>query len=302
LLDHLGLPAAPLARVEHANVNDVFFCPGGLVLRIAQRAELDDRLGREVALLRRLRGKLPVADIVTYGRFEGHEFQVQRRMAGEPLVFVWSHMTGAARDSSVSDILRWLDIMRSDTFPTFGRIGVPDRQFSSWSDFCQSDIALRMDRLPHAVAAELGSDLLTDIVRFSAAHLATYERGRPACLVHNDLWPANILVRDGAVSHLLDFELAVSGAAEADLFTLEYFCRKPEEFGHSGQYTDLWERLLRQRPALVAMPNIRRRFDVYDISLTLALWLRSGDLSPEGLEKMKAHLKEIVSGKIERLL
>jgi aminoglycoside phosphotransferase (APT) family kinase protein len=301
-MENLGLPAAPLTRIEHANVNDVFLCPPDLVLRIASQVRPDDRLCREAELLRRLRGRLPVADVVTHGRFEGHEFQLLRRIAGEPLLFVWPGMSDAERDVSASRILDWLDIMRCETFGSFGRIGVPERQFAVWSGFYGSEIARLIDRLPDAVTAALSPDLLEDIVRFTVAHLATFDSGQPASLVHNDLWPANILAHDGVASHLLDFELAISGAAEADLFVLEYFCRKPEKFGHPGQFSDLWDRLLRQRPGLVAAPDIRRRFDVYDIRFTLAVWLRSGDLSPDVLATMRTDLEDIVGGNVDRRL
>ena len=47
----------------------------------------------------------------------------------------------------------------------------------------------------------------------------------PACVVHGDFWPGNLLVRDGAVSGVIDWEMAVlDGPASRDLarFVIAY--------------------------------------------------------------------------------
>lgn len=51
----------------------------------------------------------------------------------------------------------------------------------------------------------------------------------PAALLHGDLWPGNILVRDGALVGLVD-PACYFGHAEVDLAMLDLFCAPPDEF------------------------------------------------------------------------
>src|SRR5262249_28848149 len=94
---------------------------------------------------------------------------------------------------------------------------------------------------------------LLEIVRGNASSMASLMSG--ARLVHADYKPWNLLVRDGAISGVLDWEGAYSGNSLVDLgIYLRYSDRLPPEYRDAfaagyveagGQLPDNWFRLVR---------------------------------------------------------
>ncbi|HWA88598.1 MAG TPA: phosphotransferase [Rhizomicrobium sp.] len=302
LLSRMGIPADKITRIKHAHRNNVFLCGDEFVLRVATKHGAEALLCREVALLRQLRGRLPMPEVVASGIFEGHSYQLQRRISGEPLLFAWRDATDAAKDVSVRRLLNWLDLMHCDRYAQFGCVTKSGTGFESWSSYYSSQIGALIRQLPAAAKATLDQPLLDEIATFACTRAAVLDDGRQPTLVHNDLWPGNVMACDGFATALLDFELAIAGAADLDLFKLEYFCRQPDAFGCPGDYGDLWDRVLRSRSDLFTAPNLHRRFDVYDLRYALATWVHEPDSSQQGLAALRARLELIVGGSACRRL
>ena len=301
LLSMIGVTTDRVTKITHARRNNIFLCADGLVLRVAGPAG-EQLLCRETALLRQLHGRLPVPEVVACGTFEGHNYQLLRRIFGEPLVFAWRHATDAAKDLSVRRLLEWLDVMRRERYSQFGCIAKSSPGYDSWSGYNSGQIAALIQQLPVVAKAALDQPLLDEVSAFASAQAAILDDGQQPTLVHNDLTPSNVMARDGIATALLDFELAIAGAADLDLFKLEYFCRQPATCGYPGDYADLWDRVLRSRSNLVAIPNLSRRFDIYDLRYVLATWLFEPDSSPQGLSALRARLEQIVGGGVCRRL
>jgi aminoglycoside phosphotransferase (APT) family kinase protein len=301
LLSMIGVATGTTAKIAHAHRNSIFLCGDELVLRVAGRSG-EPLLCREAVLLRQLRGWLPVPEVVACGFFEGRNYQLLRRMSGDPLLFAWHDAAEAAKDVSVRRLLQWLDLMHGKRYARFSYITKADRGFESWSDFNSTRLDALIRQLPVVAKTALGQLLLDEVIAFGRAHAAILDDGQPPTLVHNDFWPSNVLACDGVATALLDFELAIAGAADLDLFKLEYFCRQPEAFGHPGDYADLWDRIFGRHHDLLTIPNLRRRFDVYDLGYALATWIYEPDSSPYGLAALRARLELILGGGVCRRL
>lgn len=298
-----GLSPEPAAR---GHVNRVFWCGPDLVLRLAAEPASTVRLRREAALLRRLEGRLPVARLVAEGELDGYGYQLLERAAGEPLTRVWPEAGAAQKDASARTIALWLRTLRATTFPAFGRVEEPDRRWPTWRAFVTADLEADLERAAAPGGDRIEPALIAASRRWLRAHAHVLDGGpAAACLVHNDLWPDNVLAQGGVAATLLDFELALQGAADADLFKLEYFARAPADYGCEGAYDDLLPRIRRHAPDLFAVPELARRLDLYDLSFTWRNWLfacAAGAPAPADAAFTRAHLGELLGGRIRRLV
>ena len=112
-------------------------------------------------------------------------------------------------------------------------------------------------------------------------------RGAKPVLVHRDLWPGNILVRDGAVVAILDFELSVQAPADYELWLMERFCLYPNDYAEEGwevfctaDFADYLPLLREHYPELFGAPHLRERLNLYHLLESLrsyVSWRKSLD-------------------------
>jgi len=196
-----------------------------LAAKFAREPEDEGRIPREIAVLSALGGtEAPVPDLVAArpDPDDAPPFYVARKCPG-----TGGDETVGAGDPSPALLGNLGETMarvhRARTFDAHGTIegieaGTPvvdgrDR----WSD------AL-LDLVDRRVADLRGSrfEMLAAEVRSSVADRAdAVDAGQAPVVVHNDLAPYNVLVDDGRIRCVIDWELALVGAGEYDLCRTE---------------------------------------------------------------------------------
>jgi hypothetical protein len=190
--------------------------------------------------------------------------------------------------------------MRGIKCGTFRRLCLRQRPYTKWSDFCRAELEMALQTAPE-IEEEIGRALTETVIGFVARQERVLDDAQAPSLVHNDFWPGNMLIDVDCVGNLLDFEFAISGPADANLFKLELFCREPEAFGHPGDYSELWDRLVHAQPDLIAVPHLRARFDVCEILFALRSRVLMFEASAKDIALTRARVEKVIGRETGRL-
>lgn len=204
--DYLGgraIASAELCPAGRSNSNyKVTLADGEVcVLRLHARGNA----ARERHVMELARGLVPVPRVLA----GGEDWTLQSFIAGEPLAAVPEHTYAAAAA---------LARLSSLQFPSPGWIE-PDGTITPF-DFGdgKSFVASMLDRAE--VKAWLGPATVAAIREMDVAETQRPAAVDSAVLVHGDFNPTNILIHDGKVSGILDWEFAHAGGREMDIGNL----------------------------------------------------------------------------------
>jgi len=268
ILADIGRPGARLVREAKANVNHVFYCDDDLVLRVGDHPTGQRRLAREVDTLGVLSRLSPLIPRVRHaGARDGATFQVLERLPGERLTQAWPCLDRIERGRLVDDLADLLEIVHGTGAGRFGT-GEPEAADDYWIRF----LIRRIERNMATVAAAVPGDETVSAMR--AASRDVVDRFRPLerqafdrARLHFDLLPNNILVQDGRLSGLIDFEMCLGGPRHAEFYKMEFFCRLPAECGETGDFRDLFALIARRQADVLEPCRANRMFDLYDVDV-----------------------------------
>jgi thiamine kinase-like enzyme len=145
-------------------------------------------------------------------------------------------------------------------------------------------------------------------VDYFEEHKNVLQDGIPT-LVHSDMNLTNILVENGKVSAILDFEFARQAPADYELQAIEAFCLYPNDWAEEGNevfctadFANLIPLIRKHYPDLFEIRNLRERLNVYHVYAALSNYLewRKANLSTIPPECMRA--KEFYMGRITNIL
>ena len=214
-LRHFGLAAARIEGVPESfssNVRRITLTSGEcLILKIPYARH---KLMRELTALRALRDDLPVPEVVDAWVPDGDG----------PGAMLLSVLPGTIiQDPVAPDLARELGILLATVhrhhLPWYGEAFEPadptaqdwwevmHRRFGDWLRWCDGVVA---------------ESLLRSIAETYAALSAGLPDPDGPCWVHADFRPANILVNEGHVTGLIDFESARGGSADFDFVKISH--------------------------------------------------------------------------------
>jgi aminoglycoside phosphotransferase (APT) family kinase protein len=161
----------------------------------------------------------PVADLIPRtihadfsGKIVDRDFVLQTFLEGELWDEVQSKLSPAQNDSlweQLGDIAKKIHAVRGKAFG----FPAPKKSFPSWSDALLS------------IAGDMQADILDLKIDPSGVgeYLAALDKGRNILdeiteprLIHGDLWPKNVLIKDSVITGLLDAERAFWGDPMAE--------------------------------------------------------------------------------------
>jgi aminoglycoside phosphotransferase (APT) family kinase protein len=275
-----NLPFEELAPLQGGQVNAAYQVGKSRVLRLAREAE-GQRLQREARLLRELAGMIPVPEVLAVGRLEGVEYQVSRLAPGIPLHRIWTRLSALEQDRVAAQLAESLQALHALSHSRFGLLAEPQEHKPTWREllvarFQRSAVTLR--RLPGVFPAQILDAVEAHFL--SRQGILEAESAANPALVHHDLWPGNILVEEGKITAILDFEFATWAPPEYELVLIEQLCLYPNAFVEPGQanfacsdFSSFISRLRSHYPALFAAPGLRQRLDLYHIEYVLRAYL-----------------------------
>lgn len=302
-----GIPCRTMQVLSGGQVNAVFLVDGQHILRIGARADAGPRLEREASLLQNLAGRLPVAKVLAFGQEHGFFYQVQQYLPGQKLYAVWKNLSAKVQEAIAAELAASLKILHSARFPDFGE-GRPDSQrYASWMDYLTDNFQQTVAEL-HALKIQMVPGFVEMAVNYFDEHKHVLQDGVPT-LVHSDMTLVNILVENGKVSAILDFEFAQQAPADYELLAIEAFCLYPNDWAEedhevfcTADFANFIPLLRKHYPELFELRNLRQRLDIYHVCAALSSYLewRKANLSTIPPERMAA--KEFYMGRITNIL
>ena len=247
----LGLSTTGEESLLDGASNDTWLL-GNKVLRVCWRGDLD-RVAREAALIASLPAEIPAPRPLEYGRDAELSWLLMPRLPGTPLAEVWpttSGRRGYVRE--LGELVRGLHawepppqvramIEAGAPSDADDAVGITGKRLIPLARGEQSRLVEYVRTLPF-----VPGELLDAVVERWPAVLAV----EPNVLLHGDLSPGNVLVADGRISGLLDWEWAWFGPRGTESTLPAWWARCT---GHR----EFVDRLVEECPELAASPEQR---------------------------------------------
>jgi aminoglycoside phosphotransferase (APT) family kinase protein len=249
-----------------------------MVLRVRPVEKDGSSFRKEAALFARLRGRVPVPEIVVLdesGELLPAAYMICRRVPGETLARVWLQAGPRQRVWLMGQLAELLRGLHEVEFPACGDLpGGELRPAESWRDYLNARLRRRLAivrALPGAPRA-----LLDAVEAFYQTESAALAAGA-ARLVHRDLHFGNILVEGDRITGVLDFEAALAAPPDYELDQIARFLNGPGVFltdmpaVTAEAFRGVWSGLREAYPELFHTPQLGTRLAVYALEYELAV-------------------------------
>jgi len=302
-----GIPSRNIQVLSGGQVNAVFRVDREYVVRIGMREDAYQRLKRETDLLRSLAGEIPVPKILAFGLRDGFVYQIQQYLPGHKLYSVWNTLRPVEQETVVAQLVDSLKILHRRTTSSFGSAGADVPQFASWSDYLSDKFNQTLQEIQR-----LNIRILPGFVELATTYFEEHRhvlQNSLPCLVHGDLTLVNVLVDQGQLSAVLDFEYALQAPKDYELWTMEAFCLYPNDWAEvdhavccTADFTGFFPLFQKYYPEMFETPHLRERVNLYQLDAALGSYLawRKDNISSIPPERMAA--KEFYMARITNFI
>jgi aminoglycoside phosphotransferase (APT) family kinase protein len=210
-----GLNAREYHPLRGGQVNQVFLIDGAYVLRIGARQDAFQRLTRETELLRRLADKIPVPKIFAFGQQDGFIYQIQHYLPGQNLQSIWKDLRPEEQEKLAAELAGHLKTLHSTPPASPGYAPQDGQRYGTWGDL----IAARF----HNTLEEIKTFQIQMVPGYIELALNYFEENKQVladsvpAVIHGDLTMVNILVDQGSISAILDFEYSLQAPIDYEL-------------------------------------------------------------------------------------
>ena len=221
-----------LQPIATGHFNSSFFVSLGnrqLVLRIAPSSEsgllfYERRMMHQEPALHRLlleRTSVPVPQVIAFDpthQIISRDFILLERLRGRPL----SETSRVNVNQVFRQIGESLAQVHAITASQYGYLGEhhPMVPQETWADAFRVMWSLLLEDIRST--GHYNSDEVTHMRALLDRHLSLFSRPVPASLLHMDVWSQNILVDNGKLSGLIDWDRALWGDPEIEFAVLDY--------------------------------------------------------------------------------
>jgi aminoglycoside phosphotransferase (APT) family kinase protein len=258
------------ARLVPSNNNDVWRLEAGY-LRVAWRGDRG-RLAREAELLGRLRGVVPVPEVLDCGGDDRLSWSLASEAPGKPLdgLCTWpapAGLRGIAREAA--GLLRALHSwpVPADMAEMLARPAAdPDPLRRAGAELVLPPSSA-LGLIPVARQLPFTDHGVLDAAAGRLAELGYLADGGGDVLLHGDFYLGNVLVRDRQVSALIDFEFARLGPPALELISVIRALDIETRLGVPRPPLLAW--LAEDYPELFTTPDLNGRLWRYAIAYTI---------------------------------
>jgi aminoglycoside phosphotransferase (APT) family kinase protein len=210
-------PGGEVERMPDGLMHDVFRVDRELVVRVGTGPGAARDFPKAASVLRAIAGRLPAPRLLytdfTRSRLAG-EVIVCSQVEGERLSALWPGLGATERllyGAQVGDALEALHAVPPDGIPELADLG-------PWPERAAEDARAALERARRERA--LAPPRLDRMQACLEGARWALESAPPAVLVHYDVHWENVIVRDGAIAALLDFDDVRLAPAEQDWWEL----------------------------------------------------------------------------------
>ena len=268
-------PALPFpvggARLVPSNNNDVWRVEAGY-LRVAWRGDRG-RLAREAQLLRRLRGAVPVPEVLDCGGDERLSWSLTAAVPGTPLDGLCTWPAPAGLRDIAREAAGLLRALHSWPVPAdlaemlAGPVADPDPLRRAGAELVLLPPSSALGLIPVARQLPFTDHGVLDAAARRMRDLGDVADAGGDVLLHGDFYLGNVLARDGHVSALIDFEFARTGPPDLELISVIRALDVETRLGVPRPPLLTW--LAEDYPELFAAPDLGRRLWRYALAYTI---------------------------------
>lgn len=186
------------------STNNQVFSYGGFIGKISGNPK---NLKTEYETLQQLenKGKFPRA--FYYGKTDDNQYIIlMEKLPGTWLQYSWNKLSDNQKKNIINEIILNLRIIHSLSWTQKSYYNYLKIEWKKLFEICKKN--------PH-----LSEAVLIQIYSNFQKNLQSFESTKE-CIIHNDLWYKNILLEDGKLSGIIDFEMVVSAPKQVELFKL----------------------------------------------------------------------------------
>ncbi|OGM95007.1 hypothetical protein A2524_02860 [Candidatus Wolfebacteria bacterium RIFOXYD12_FULL_48_21] len=183
------------------------------------RDDNPDLLLREVDLLKHLEHPL-IPNVLWVGNVNESITMVENRLLGQTVNKVWKTLPEISKATIIEDVVGFLHYLRTQPEHSYYSINT-GKTYTSYLDYLTADVEQKVATIQKFEQAKgLLQDLLSIIKEPKNSNL--FSNGKTA-LIHGDLIIHNLLTDGDKLTGVLDWELALFGDPDHDLFRLFYY-------------------------------------------------------------------------------
>ncbi len=186
---------------------------------------------REANFLKQLNYSL-IPKVLWVGEIDKSIAMVENRLAGNNINIVWRNLSETNKTNIVKQVVQLLQYFRIQTRDHIYSVNT-GKKYSNFSDYLTNNIKQKVNRIKKIKQTDkILKDLLLVINEFENKTLF-FDR-KKITLVHGDLIIHNLLTDGKNLTGVLDWELALFGNPDYDLFRLFYYQECAKAYQEQG--------------------------------------------------------------------
>ncbi len=186
---------------------------------------------RETKFLKKLNHSL-IPNIVWAGKINKSVAMVENRLPGKTLDVLWKTLSKTNQANIVKQIIKFLQYLKTQTKDYIYSVNTGEK-YNNFLDYLTDNINLKISRIrKFKQANKILKDLLLIIEKSEAQNL--FPDDGEITLVHGDLIIHNLLTDGKKLTGIIDWELALFGDADYDLFRIFYYQECAKAYQEQG--------------------------------------------------------------------
>ncbi|MFH0973124.1 MAG: aminoglycoside phosphotransferase family protein, partial [Patescibacteria group bacterium] len=186
---------------------------------------------REANFLKQLIHAL-IPKILWLGKFDQLFFMVENRLPGETINLVWKNLSTSNKNNITEQVVKFLQYQRTQTKDYIYSVKT-DKKYKRFLDYLADGVKQKVASIKKFKQTnEIMGDLLLIINDPEVKKLFTIKT--KATLIHGDLIIHNLLTDGKNLTGVLDWELALWGDPDYDLFRLFYYQECAKAYQEQG--------------------------------------------------------------------
>jgi thiamine kinase-like enzyme len=268
---HLPEPHS-FKKIAVGFTNKVYLVDDTYIIKVCNNEINEENIAREVYLYKLFSSHLPVPNIIVYDTSKNilnKHYVIYPSIEGDNLYNVWHTIGEDKRKQIVKDLCSHLRTINKTPYDDFVRTFNVDIS-KSWREIIIHKINASLEKL--AKKNTLSKELILDINEFVKKYQGVLDEAKIA-FVHWDVHFDNILVKEGKIVGMIDFERIEISSIDYVLdivkrmqeFPSKYMSEYAEQFVKDEDYAHLVEWFREYAPELFEFDHLATRLDVYTL-------------------------------------
>lgn len=204
-------------EISDCSTNHLVFLSANYVIRFRDNDPY--HLLRETEFLKELDHKL-IPKIIWSGKLENTFYMIENRLPGIPVNLIWNDLKVDDKNTVVSQIRDFLKFKLLDNRDYFYSVKT-GKKYLNFADLLVDGLDSQISEIKKISNNTILKDIISIINNTNTEQL--FNKKDKISLVHGDLIIHNILVKDNALTGIIDWELAIFGDSDYDIHRLLYY-------------------------------------------------------------------------------